>query len=73
MSRECYEVDFTRCPNFDPISKDVKKAYADICSKEANSFQDVKSKFGYRDMGDGRIIVQSWCANCRKRERELNA
>lgn len=50
MERQPYEVDHTICPH---------------CGKEANSYEEVESEFGYRNMGDGHIIVQSWCKDCR--------
>lgn len=50
MERKPYEVEHTKCPN---------------CGKEANSYEEVEREFGYRDMGDGRTIVQSWCKDCR--------
>jgi len=50
MERKWYEIEETSCPN---------------CGKVASSYDEVELEFGYRDMGDGRIIVQSWCKNCR--------
>ncbi len=54
MARESYEIQHTQCPN---------------CGKEANSYEEVENEFGYRNMGDGRTIVQSWCRECRIEER----
>ena len=50
MERKPYEVDYAKCPN---------------CGKEATTYDEVEEEFGYRNMGDGRIIVQSWCKICR--------
>ncbi|MCR4945002.1 MAG: hypothetical protein K5986_11315 [Clostridium sp.] len=36
------------------------------CSKEANSLEQVEELFGYRNMGDGRVIPQSYCKECRR-------
>jgi len=44
-----------RCPN---------------CGKKAIGFNEIEGKFGYRDMGDGRVIPQSWCRKCRIEERK---
>jgi len=73
MNRAWYEVSSAKCPNYDSTSETVKKDYADVCSKKANSYEEVKSRFGYRDITTPNARVQSWCENCRKRERELNA
>ena len=73
MERKWYEKEYTICPNYDKDSGIIKSGYEDTCSKEAHSYADVRSKFGYRNMGDGRVLVQSWCENCRRRERQLNA
>lgn len=35
------------------------------CGKEAIGKNDIEDKFGYRDMGDGRVIPQSYCKACR--------
>ena len=35
------------------------------CEKTANSHQEVEKKFGYRNMGDGKIRAQSQCKACR--------
>ena len=58
MKRKPYEINHTVCPN---------------CKKEVNSYEAVESEFGYRNMGDGRTIVQSWCRKCRIEERKENA
>lgn len=50
MERKWYEVKSTACPN---------------CGKKADDYDDVEREFGYRDMGDGRVRVQSWCKECR--------
>lgn len=39
------------------------------CSVDAGVHMFYKTKdFGFRDMGDGRHIVQSWCPSCRSGE-----
>lgn len=40
------------------------------CGKTANGQAEIEEKFGYRDMGDGRVIPQSWCRDCRIEERK---
>lgn len=35
------------------------------CGKMAYGEDEIEEKFGYRDMGDGRIIPQSYCRACR--------
>ncbi|WP_071837985.1 hypothetical protein [Selenomonas ruminantium] len=35
------------------------------CKKKAYKEKEIEEKFGYRDMGDGRIIPQSYCRACR--------
>lgn len=40
------------------------------CGKTANGKTEIEEKFGYRDMGDGRVIPQSWCRDCRIEERK---
>ncbi len=35
------------------------------CGKEANSPEEIEELFGYRNMGDGRVIPQSYCKDCR--------
>ena len=72
MNREWYEVNSTKCPNYDSISGTVRKNYADVCSKKADTYEEVKNRFGYRDITTPNARVQSWCENCRKRERELD-
>ena len=27
--------------------------------------------FGFRDMGDGRVLIQSWCSDCRQGHRSI--
>ncbi len=39
------------------------------CSADAGVHVFYKTEdFGFRDMGDGRYIVQSWCPSCRSGE-----
>lgn len=38
------------------------------CGKEAHGEEEITELFGYRDMGDGKIIPQSHCRQCRKEE-----
>jgi hypothetical protein len=42
------------------------------CGKKAVDRDEIEKKFGYRNMGDGRVIVQSWCRECRIEERREN-
>lgn len=35
------------------------------CGDVAYGKDEIEEKFGYRDMGDGRIIPQSYCRACR--------
>jgi hypothetical protein len=39
------------------------------CGKSASGQKEIEEKFGYRNMGDGRLIPQSWCRDCRIEER----
>ena len=42
------------------------------CGKTASGRDEIEEKVGYRNMGDERIIVQSWCRECRINERQEN-
>jgi hypothetical protein len=44
------------------------------CDKVAFGREDIEENFGYRNMGDGNYIPQSWCRNCRSGnfEKEQN-
>ena len=42
--------DYAECPN---------------CGKTAFGRDEIERLFGYRNMGDGRYIPQSWCKECR--------
>ena len=35
------------------------------CGKKAYGEEEIEELFGYRNMGDGREIPQSWCKECR--------
>ncbi len=35
------------------------------CGKTAHGEDEIEELFGYRNMGDGRTIPQSWCRDCR--------
>lgn len=35
------------------------------CGKTAYGEDEIEELFGYRNMGDGKIIPQSWCRECR--------
>lgn len=35
------------------------------CGEKAYGKSEIEELFGYRNMGDGRIIPQSWCRECR--------
>lgn len=35
------------------------------CGKTAYGEDEIQELFGYRNMGDGHIIPQSWCRECR--------
>ena len=36
------------------------------CGKTAHGEDEIEEEFGYRNMGDGRTIPQSWCRDCRR-------
>ncbi len=40
-------------------------AQCPCCGKTAYGKDNIEKKFGYRDMGDGRIIPQSYCKKYR--------
>lgn len=40
-------------------------AQCPCCNKTAYGKDDIEQKFGYRNMGDGRYIPQSYCRKCR--------
>lgn len=40
-------------------------AQCPCCGKTAYGKDDIERKFGYRNMGDGRCIPQSYCRECR--------
>lgn len=44
--------DQTSCPN---------------CGKIAEDQMSIETQFGFRNMGDGTIRVQSWCKECRNK------
>ena len=46
----------------------MHEAQCPECSKTAKGKLEVEEKFGFRNNA-GYIMVQSWCRNCRKRER----
>lgn len=35
------------------------------CGKIAHGEEEIEELFGYRNMGDEKIIPQSWCKECR--------
>ncbi len=35
------------------------------CGKIAYGEDEIEEEFGYRNMGNGRVIPQSWCKECR--------
>lgn len=35
------------------------------CGKQAHGEDEIEEIFGYRNMGDGRTIPQSYCRDCR--------
>jgi hypothetical protein len=37
------------------------------CERRAYSANNVEQQFGYRNMGDGTVRVQSWCRVCRRK------
>jgi hypothetical protein len=47
----------------------LAKAKCPQCNRRAYSEPAVESEFGYRTMEDGKVIVQSWCRECRKLEQ----
>lgn len=40
-------------------------AQCPCCGKTAHGKSEIEEKFGYRNMGDGRNIPQSYCRECR--------
>lgn len=40
-------------------------AQCPCCGKTAYGKDDIEQEFGYRNMGDGRCIPQSFCRECR--------
>lgn len=42
--------DYAECPN---------------CGKVAYGEDEIEEEFGYRNMGSGKTIPQSWCRDCR--------
>ena len=50
----------------------VETAVCPHCGKVAKGRKQIERDFGYRNMGDGTIRVQSWCRNCRIEERRQN-
>lgn len=38
------------------------------CKKRAEGKSEIDKLFGYRTMGDGKVIPQSHCRRCRKEE-----
>ena len=61
------------CSCGDPLNESVVMTYhgerlksCPHCSTRAGRHQFLsEAYFGTRDMGDGRVIVQSWCPECR--------
>lgn len=50
----------------DAVHNSVDYKSCPKCSVDAGVHVFYKTEdFGYRDMGDGRHIVQSWCPSCR--------
>lgn len=47
----------------------LAKAKCPQCDRRAYSKEVVEAEFGYRTMEDGKVIVQSWCRECRKLEQ----
>ena len=35
------------------------------CGKIAHREEEIEELFGYRNMGDEKIMLQSWCKECR--------
>ena len=35
------------------------------CGKVAHGEDEIEEYFGYRSVGDGKVIPQSWCRDCR--------
>lgn len=40
-------------------------AQCPCCDKTAYGKDEIEKEFGYRNMGDGRFIPQSYCRECR--------
>ena len=47
------------------MSYDENSAECPKCGAKAVGREEIEKIFGYRNMGDGRIIPQSWCKECR--------
>ena len=47
----------------------LAKAKCPQCDRRAYSKEVVEAEFGYRTMEDGKVIVQSWCRECRALEQ----
>ena len=45
--------------------KDSEFAQCPCCEKFANGLDKIEELFGFRNMGDGRRIPQSYCRACR--------
>ena len=50
---------------------DLTHAICPDCGKEARNEIQVMDRFGTRNF-QGRVYVQSWCKDCRTRERREN-
>lgn len=43
------------------------------CLRTADGYDSIIKDFGLRNMDDGTTRVQSWCRDCRKESRRVNA
>lgn len=42
-----------------------EEANCPCCKKTAKGIDEIEDLFGFRNMGDGRVIPQSYCRACR--------
>lgn len=55
------------CNNIESINDYLpKECPQKDCTSSANSLAELELVFGCRNMGEGKIIPQSWCRACRK-------
>ena len=47
------------------LNSDPPWAECPCCGKKAFGLEEIEEVFGFRNMGDGREIPQSYCRDCR--------